>query len=207
MIRIMSETVFQRMERSLAPGRVRVIELAKGQALFRQGDTPPGLPLLRTGQIDMIRWSAAGRGVRIHVARTGETFAEASLFADACHCDAVAEVPSVVRLLPRAEVLAAFARHPDLSQALSEHLAHQLMRARRLLELRAIAPLEDRALARLGELAGPDGALPPDVRLLSVAADLDVTPPALYRAIARLEAAGALDRPARGKVRLRAMRG
>ena len=203
MIVVMSGPFFRRIEDAMPRGSVRVIELGRDQALFRQGDAPPGLPLLHGGRIAMIRWTEAGRSVRIHVAGAGETFAEASLFANACHCDAIAEAPSVVRLLPRAEVLDVFARRPDLARSMTEHLAHQLMRARRLLELRAITPLARRLLVRLEELAGPDGRLPPHVRLISVAADLGVTPPALYRALARLEAAGDLDRPARGQVRLR----
>jgi DNA-binding MarR family transcriptional regulator len=44
--------------------------------------------------------------------------------------------------------------------------------------------------------------LPRETSLISIAADLDVTPPALYRAIAALEKRGQLARPERGQVRL-----
>ena len=81
------------------------------------------------------------------------------------------------------------------------------MRARRLLELRAITPLTERARARLEELADAEGALPKQTSLISIAADLDVTPPALYRAVAALEAEGVLERPERGRVRLRGVQG
>lgn len=76
------------------------------------------------------------------------------------------------------------------------------MTARRLLELRAITPLTERILARLRDLSDATGALPRDTSLISIAADLDVTPPALYRAIAALEKLGLLTRPERGRVRL-----
>ena len=208
MIAIMSSLrFFDRLERACAPGSARVIALEPGRTLFRQGDDPPGLPLLADGQIDLVRWTEAGRTVRIHVARSGETFAEASLFAEQCHCDAVAVASSVVRLLPRRRVLEAFERVPALSQAFSVHLASSLMRARRLLELRAITPLTERARARLEELADAEGALPKQTSLISIAADLDVTPPALYRAVAALEAEGVLERPERGRVRLRGVQG
>lgn len=204
MIAIMSSPdVFKLLARSCLPERPRIVALDAGGALFRQGDEPPGLPRVVQGQVDLVRWTEVGRTVRVHVARPGETFAEASLYADGCHCDAVAAAPSVVHLLPRRAVLRAFRARPALAEAFTMHLAHALMDARRLLELRAVTPLTARALARLDELADADGAIPHDVSLASIAADLDVTPPALYRAIAALKAQGALSRPARGRVRLR----
>lgn len=203
MIAIMSSSgFFDRLERACTPGCARVVALDHGETLFRQGDKPPGLPFLAGGRIDLVRWTETGRAVRIHIARRGETFAEASLFSDACHCDAVAAAPAVVRLLPKRRVLGAFLRDPDLSQAFAAHLAGSLMRARRLLELRAITPLTERVRARLEELADAEGAVPKGTPLISIAADLGVTPPAFYRAIAALEAKGILERPERGRVRL-----
>jgi len=203
MIVIMSvQEFFDRLERACPCGGTRSITLEPGQALFRQGDDPPGLPFMTVGQIDLLRHTETGRSVRIHVARAGETFAEASIFADHCHCDAVAAAPSRVRLLPKRFVRGAFESQPDLGQVFSVHLAQSLMTARRLLELRAITPLSERALARLSDLADAEGALPRKTSLTSIAADLDVTPPALYRAIAALEERGLLTRPERGRVRL-----
>jgi CRP-like cAMP-binding protein len=203
MIAIMScQSFFDRLEQACAPESARVIALEAGEALFCQGDAPPGLPFLGDGQVDLVRWTENGRSVRIHVAQRGETFAEASLFSEQCHCDAVATTSSVVRLLPKRGVLDAFQRVPELSQAFAIHLANSLMRARRLLELRAITPLTDRVRARLEELADAEGALAKRTTLLSVAADLDVTPAALYRTIATLETQGFLERPERGRVRL-----
>ncbi len=203
MIAIMSaREFFDRLEQACAPGGARSLVLAPGQTVFRQGDLPPGLPFLTEGQIDLLRHTEPGRQVRIHVARAGETFAEASIFAAHCHCDAVVAEPSRLRLLPKRLVLASFETRPDLGQVFGLHLAQSLMRARRLLELRAITPLTERALARLSDLADATGALPRDMSLMSIAADLDVTPPALYRAIATLEKRGLLSRPERGRVRL-----
>jgi len=203
MIAIMSaQEFFDRLEGACPLGATRSIALAPGQSLFRQGDEPPGLPFLTDGRIDLVRHTETGRSVRIHVARAGETFAEASIFADHCHCDAIAAEPSQVRLLPKRFVLAAFETRPNLGQVFSLHIAHSLMTARRLLELRAITPLTERALARLSDLADATGALPRETSLISIAADLDVTPPALYRAIAALEKRGLLTRPERGRVRL-----
>ena len=203
MIAIMlAQEFFDRLEQACQSGRARSISLEPGQTLFRQGDDPPGLPFVTDGQIDLLRHTETGRSVRIHVARSGETFAEASIFADHCHCDAVAAEPSHLRLLPKHSVLGALESQPGLVQVFSLHLAQSLMTARRLLELRAINPLSERVLARLSDLADATGVLPREMSLISIAADLDVTPPALYRAIAALEKRGLLTRPARGRVRL-----
>ena len=194
---------FDLLEQACQSGRARSISLESGQTLFRQGDDPPGLPFVTDGQIDLLRHTETGRSVRIHVARSGETFAEASIFAEHCHCDAVAAEPSHLRLLPKRSVLGALETHPGLGQVFSLHLAQSLMTARRLLELRAITPLTERVLARLSDLADATGALPRQMSLISIAADLDVTPPALYRTIAALEKRGLLTRPERGRVRLK----
>ncbi|MEH6645344.1 Crp/Fnr family transcriptional regulator [Sulfitobacter sp.] len=143
-----------------------------------------------------------GSGVRIHTAKQSQTFAEASLFAETCHCDAVARVASEVCILPRTEVLAAFTLDPGLSNRFSADLAQSLMRTRRILELRAIGPLGEGVLARLAEVVDADGTLQKEVALLSLADDLGVTGPALYRALAQLEKDGRIVRPARGRVRL-----
>ena len=193
---------FDLLEQACQSGRARSISLESGQTLFRQGDDPPGLPFVTDGQIDLLRHTETGRSVRIHVARPGETFAEASIFAEHCHCDAVAAGPSHLRLLPKRSVLGALETHPGLGQVFSLHLAQSLMTARRLLELRAITPLTERVLARLSDLADATGALPRQMSLISIAADLDVTPPALYRTIAALKKRGLLSRPERGRVRL-----
>ncbi|KGK78155.1 hypothetical protein PM03_15800 [Thalassobacter stenotrophicus] len=203
MIVIMSaEEFFERLEQACHSSDARSVTLEPGHSLFRQGDTPPGLPFLTDGRIDLVRHTETGRSVRIHVARPGETFAEASIFAEHCHCDAVAAEPSHLRLLPKRSVLEALETQPGLGQVFSLHLAQSLMTARRLLEVRAITPLSDRVLARLSDLADATGALPRKTSLISIAADLDVTPPALYRAIAALEKRGLLTRPERGRVRL-----
>jgi CRP-like cAMP-binding protein len=135
MIAIMSaHQFFDQLERACPREAARGIALEPGQTLFRQGDNPPGLPFLTNGRIDLLRHTQAGRRVRIHVARAGETFAEASIFAENCHCDAVAAEPSHLRLLPKRSVLRAFETQPGLGHVFSLHLAQSLMTARRLLE-------------------------------------------------------------------------
>lgn len=203
MIAIMSASnFFLSLETACGPGAVRVVSLQAGEALFRQDGQTPGLPMVLEGRIDLIRWTRSGHCVRIHCARAGEIFAEASLYAEACHCDAVAATPSFVKILSKRAILGTFDTSPGLLQMFVVQLAGSLVTARRLLELRAITPLTERFMARLAELVDQDGHLPEHLALTSIAEELGVSPPALYRAIAALERSGLVDRPGHGRVRL-----
>lgn len=203
MIEIMSKfDLFTELERECDAVSVRRVTLAPQDMLFRQGDAPLGLVLVLKGQMDLIRWTAGGRSIRIHRALQNETFAEASLFVQECHCDAVAAMATELTILSRRAVLDAFAAKPDLSSRFTAYLAQSLMDARRLLEVRSLHPLSDGIMARLVELVDGNDDLPANVSLLSLAQDLDVTAPALYRALAQLEKEGRVTRPARGRVRL-----
>lgn len=186
-----------------ATGRpLHTVDLATGEAFFRRGDPPRGLAFVVSGRVELMRWTSAGDPVRVHTAHPGESFAEASIFEERCHCDGIAVRPSKVRFAPRSDVLAAISAAPDLAIALTRHLALALVAARRLIELRAVHPLSARALVYLTEFAQPDGSLPAGRTLASMADDLAVSPPALYRTLARLERNGQIARPARGRVRL-----
>lgn len=193
---------FADLEENCTLAKARRVMLRADDVLFRQGDPSPGLMLVRDGRIDLVRCSEAGRSIRIHAARQGETFAEASLFAEGCHCDAIASTSSAVDVLPRKAVLDALATSPDLAQRFAAYLSKSLMQSRHLLELRATKPLTEGVVLRLVELVDANGELPRDVPLLSLAQDLDVTAPALYRALAKLEKEGRIIRPARGRVHL-----
>lgn len=178
------------------------LNLSSGSSLFREGDPAPGLPFIVSGEIELVRWTAGGCAVRMHRARADETFAEASVFAGTCHCEARAMVDSTVELLPREAVLRGIANSPALAERLASHLAHALVTARRLIELRAVHPLPDRVMLHLADVAEPAGELPPGLTLASIADDLGVTPPALYRALAALDRSGRIERPGRGRVRI-----
>jgi CRP-like cAMP-binding protein len=67
--------------------------LAPGELLFRQGDPATAIYKVESGRLRLIRRTVDDHLVTLHTARRGEFFAEASLFADAYHCDAVAAAP------------------------------------------------------------------------------------------------------------------
>ena len=108
--------------------------LKAGQVLFRTGQRTTGLYQVITGSVRLVRVDRAGREAVLHVAAAGETLAEASLFASAYHCDAIAMTDAVVRLYPKALVLREFERNPKAAQAFMAMLAragHEPARAPR----------------------------------------------------------------------------
>ena len=86
--------------------------LKVGQVLFRTGQRTIGLFEVISGSVRLVRVDRAGREAVLHLATAGETLAEASLFAAAYHCDAIATTDAVVRLYPKAIVLAEFEVSP-----------------------------------------------------------------------------------------------
>src|SRR5450759_36080 len=113
-------------------------KLKSGEALFRLGDTNTGLCEVLSGRARLARVDRAGHEIVLHVAGPGETLAEASLFSPAYHCDAIASTDVVVRIYPKAALLAAFDQDPKAAQAFSATLAHQVMHLRTRIEQRNI---------------------------------------------------------------------
>ena len=60
-------------------GFTRLLQLARGDYLFHEGEPAHGCYLVRSGAINVHRVSAAGKEQVIHVFRAGESFAEAAL--------------------------------------------------------------------------------------------------------------------------------
>src|SRR6266446_5258679 len=141
---------------SLDAGSV-VRDLAEGEVLFRQGDRAAAIYKVESGRLRLVRRTLDDHLVILHTARRGEFFAEASLFADAYHCDAVAAAPSRVRVYPKARVTAALRAEPGLAEAFMARLAHQLQDLRARMELRNIRSARERVLQYLRLRAGLSG--------------------------------------------------
>src|SRR5215472_15279478 len=104
--------------------------LASGELLFRQGDRAAAIYKVESGRLRLIRRTVDDHLVILHTARCGEFFAEASLFADAYHCDAVSAVQSSVRVYANQIVMEAMRTNPGLAEAFMARLAHQLQELR-----------------------------------------------------------------------------
>ena len=170
--------------------------------LFLRQDKPSGLYLLESGEICLTRSDPEGREMILFRAQPGEAFAEASLFSEMYHCDAVASVPSVVHLLPRSAVLEVFSSEPDTAQAFIATLARQVMTLRTRLENRNLRTARERVLHYLGlQARGINRVVRVNGNLKSMASELGLTHESLYRTLATLEAEGVIDR-GQGEIRL-----
>jgi CRP/FNR family transcriptional regulator, dissimilatory nitrate respiration regulator len=169
--------------------------LAPGELLFRQCDRAAAIYKVENGRLRLIRRTIDDHLVILHTARQGEFFAEASLFAEAYHCDAVAAVQSRVRVYPKAMVINALRTDPALAEAFMARLAHQLQELRARMELSNVRSARDRVLQYLRLRAGVHGrSIAVEGQLQDIAAEIGITREALYRTLAALEAEGSLIR-------------
>jgi CRP-like cAMP-binding protein len=179
----------------IAAHHLRRRSLAKGELLFRQGDRTLAIYLVSAGRVRLVRHLEDGSAVTLHTARAGETLAEAALFAKAYHCDAVAEVPAELVVMPKATLLRALENDPSASLRIARLFAGQVRDLRARLEVRNIRSAADRVLAWL-RLAAEGN--PPRVAIdrpwIEIASELGLTHEAVYRAIATLERNGTIER-------------
>jgi CRP/FNR family transcriptional regulator, dissimilatory nitrate respiration regulator len=176
--------------------------LGAGQTLFRSGGRTVGLYEVLNGRVRLARVDRSGREAVLQVATAGNTLAEASLFSSTYHCDAIASTKAVVRLYPKAIVLAEFGRNQKLAQAFAVMLARQVMALRTRLEQRNIHSARDRVrhfLAINADTTGRTVSL--SGTLKDPAAELGLTHEALYRTLAKMAADGEIERR-NGKIRL-----
>ena len=179
---------------SLEAGSV-IRALAPGEFLFEQGDRATAIYKVESGRLRLIRRTVDDHLVVLHTARRGEFFAEASLFAEVYHCDAIAASQSRVRIYPKAKVMDALRTDPLLTEALMARLAHQLQELRARMELRNVRSARERVLQYLRLRTGSnDRSIAIEGRLQDIAAEIGMTREALYRALARLEAEGSITR-------------
>jgi CRP-like cAMP-binding protein len=170
-----------------APDAVALRHLAAGELLFRQGDGAAAIFRLVSGAVRLLRHTPDGASVVMHVARPGETFSEAALFADHYHCDAAALTPSCVEVLHKSDLLRTMHADPQTTLALTRALARQVRDLRARLEIRNLRKADERLLAWLRLRAA---GLPPNVMLdgtwTEVAEEVGLTREATYRALAAL---------------------
>ena len=189
------ESLAARLLATLAPSAVRRHIVARGAAVFRQGDPATTVYVVETGRIRMARVLEDGTPLTLFVAEAGDSFAEASLSAAHYHCDAIAETDAVVLALPKTGLLTALAADPAQSLSVTLALASQVRDLRARLELRNIRSAALRVLAWLRlHASGNPPAMPLHRPWTMVAEELGLTREVLYRALAMLERQGQIQR-------------
>ncbi|MCP4407406.1 MAG: Crp/Fnr family transcriptional regulator [Gammaproteobacteria bacterium] len=147
--------------------------------LFRRDDFVRAIYFVRVGQIKLVRVLPDGTELTLHVAQQGSPVAEASLFAENYHCDAECGAHTILAVLPKDTVRRALETN-DLAFQAMQRAAIELQELRTRIEIMRLRRLNDRLDAYLALKGTPEPG-----RWVSVADWIGVTPPALYRELAR----------------------
>lgn len=154
----------------------------EGRFLFHRGDPVRKMFVVVEGAVHLIRSQRNGATIILQRAGAGDLLAEASLFSDRYHCDAVAVAPARVRRVARSAVLASLERRAGFAAAFAEHLGRQVQDSRLRAEILSLKTVTQRLDAWL---VGHDGKLPAKGDWKRVAMEIGVSPEALYRELAR----------------------
>lgn len=171
--------------------------LARNEVLFRQGDKVTAIYFVEAGRLRLERRTVDGRLLTLATTSAGEFFVEAALFADTFHCDAVAAEPSQVCVYPKAVVLDALRADSASAMSFLSLMAHRIMELRQRLELMKVRSAKDRVMLYLDLNTSPDRrTVKLRGQIQDIASELGLTREALYRTLASLERAGAIERAA-----------
>jgi len=178
MIAIMSSVLFDLLAR--LPSNRR--HFGEGAFLFHRDDPVELLHLVEEGAVHLLRHQAGGASLVLQRARAGSLLAEASLYSEHYHCDAVAIRASATRSFAKPLLLQAIARDGALAEAWAGHLARDVQAARLRAEILSMRTVAERLDAWM-DLRGR--GLPQRGDGTAVASEIGVSPEALYRELAR----------------------
>ncbi|MCK7615577.1 Crp/Fnr family transcriptional regulator [Roseibium sediminicola] len=162
------------------------LSLASGDHLFWTGDSITRMYFVQKGLLTMVRTLESGQEVAVQRAGPGELLAEASLFAERYHCDAICETDVECAVFEKQAILAALSR-PEVSFAALKIYSRTIRDLRGQIELRNIKRADDRVLAYLALLpADGEGWREPGLAWTDIGRTLGLTHEAIYRALSRL---------------------
>ncbi len=169
--------------------------LARDDVLFKQGDKVTAIYFVEAGRLRLERRTFDGRVLVLGITTAGRFFVEAALFSDMFHCDAVATEPTQVCVYPKGAVLNALRADPENAMSFLALVAHQVIELWQRLEIMKVRSAKERVMLYLDLNAEPDGrAVNLRSQLQDIASELGLTREVLYRTLASLERAGAIER-------------
>jgi CRP-like cAMP-binding protein len=130
----------------------------------------------------------------MHTVRPGEFFAEASIFSDQYHCDAIAVQDCELLVYPKPALVSEFKRNAEELWAFAGQLAQRVQGLRTRLELRQICSARGRVMHALQLRCNRAGLWQVDGTLKHLAEEIGLTHEALYRRLAALERDGDIAR-------------
>ncbi len=162
------------------------LSIAKRQPLFRSGDRVRRMFYVLEGRLNMIRTLENGQELVVQRAGPGDLLAEASLFADRYHCDAVGETAARCAAYDKQAVIDAL-HNPEISMSVLRIYSQEIRNLRSQIELRNIKRADDRVAAFLSMLPRDRGGwCDPNHAWKDIARTIGLTHEACYRALAAL---------------------
>ena len=150
--------------------------------LFHQDDPVASVFMVLEGAAELVRHQESGEAIVLQRAGADTVLAEASVFSQHYHCSAVATVDTRLYAVPKGVVRASLRDDPEFSGAWMSHLAREVQTARFRSEMLSLPTVAGRLDAWT---AWHDGRLPDRGRWRLLAAEIGVSPEALYRELAK----------------------
>lgn len=163
----------------------------KGAYLFHHGKKPEYMFFIVSGEAVLTRTSSHGEPTILQRC-SGGFISEASLLADAYHCDAIATQSGQAIAIPIKSLRDSLA-DDKFSMKWVQLLSKEIMRLRTQSERLGLKDIRSK-LIHLMESEGKNGVLTLQSDFKSLASEIGVTHEALYRAIAALEKEGLLEK-------------
>ncbi len=117
----------------------------KAQIVCLEGETSPGLIIIESGWLDSVKISPQGREQEIRLAGPGEMINEISVMAGELNLLTVKSLErSIVWIIDREMLLALMAKHPILSNLITQNMAKRLVQLLDLVEDLALRNVEGR---------------------------------------------------------------
>jgi CRP-like cAMP-binding protein len=170
----------------------------RGDTIFEEGEAAAGVFVVLEGRVKLVRASAAGREQILHAEGPGATLAEVPAFDGGGYvASAVAEDDARLLFVPRSALLDLCRRRPDVALGVIRVLAGRLRRFAGLIEDLALRDVTARVARLLLEVAARDGSVVLPGTRDDVASRLGTVRELVSRSLARLIAAGAIERRGR----------
>ncbi|HET7536782.1 MAG TPA: Crp/Fnr family transcriptional regulator, partial [Candidatus Didemnitutus sp.] len=163
--------------------------LRRGEYLFHEGEASRGCYVVQSGAVNVHRVNAAGKEQVIHVFRSGESFAEASLASPTGYpAHARATEAGTVLIIPKARILELLGGRPDLALRMLGSMSTHLRVLVSMLDDLTLKDVETRVLNWLVKhgRTTSDGVIPLPGTKRELAAELGTSGETLSRTLAQL---------------------